>query len=350
MAFVSDMVAPILENQSMILAVLLITVILSGVYWLKDAHKIFSLPEPNPLIEPFLTRNLKSVGFFCCLIVFLTSSVLFSLQLATDSEDKGLLSSFVPAAEKIQNTLFSIKKDTKKMATDLEAIKENTAKMAKLYSMEDLNRLAGLYQWKVVLEHIEDISPKNRDQEWMDLYYQASTSYMTDLYEIESDKVAKFNKFKELLLKAPFLRKSKKFMLTSSKISYEWAEDCWRRQENQCFEKLEKHLLIYKDFPVVLLRFAKLASYRVFPRYASPLFLKAFRSGLSNRHCKDERVELIIESIADISTEYEKPLYDATLKIRDKYCQEFFVNKNETTEPSRDVASDTEPTTTTTEQ
>jgi len=91
------------------------------------------------------------------------------------------------------------------------------------YTMADLLALESRESWGELIEHLEDVSPPNRDQKWEALAEKAAIQRLAGT----GDNEQTLFETEALLKRFAFLRKSKPFMKTRAEMGLKGFEACY---------------------------------------------------------------------------------------------------------------------------
>lgn len=301
-----------------IAGILLVVCLISGLITFNFFKQMDGSSTDEDLIE-VVSKSQTSTIFVASFVSFAIVLGIYSIQKLTDSQDKGVLASFIPAVEKIQGSLFSINKNTENMSHSLDAIKEHTKKMVNKYEMSELEVLVKNKQWKSLLDHINDIDPRLRGERWMSILSKAGANQLENIYVLEEDSQKALEEFKSIVRSHPILRDSEEFMKVGEKITIEWATDCYRKRQGGCPEKIKRHLRMYKEGPELFLKLGKELRFFVYPHYTVRYLVNAFRRGLSLKSCFDPYVlEASKNAFVNLSAGHID--HDSALEIKNNFC------------------------------
>lgn len=190
-----------------------------------------------------------------------------------------------------------------------------------LYSMEDLNKLAESKSWAELTEHLTDITPSKRDQNWSELVNTALTSRFRELDTLGNTKLI-IEFLEKTFPRYPAVRNNEVFMKLRGEFGIRYYESCFSYNDNACHKELLGFVKTDPN-PLYALKVAKLVRLRMSNIKAIEYFGLALSQKLSTpTTCDDEDLRLSLEDA--LQTDPDSDYAKAAKMVAFGQCFEFF--------------------------
>jgi hypothetical protein len=160
--------------------------------------------------------------------------------------------------------------------------------------MDDLQALAKSKSWLELTQHITDILPSKRDQEWDKLANLAFESRFKELHASDDTKnILKF--LSESFPKYPKLKNNKAFMKLRADFGIRYYESCFSYNDEACHKELLGFVELDPN-PSYALQVAKLVRKRMSNNKAIEYFAIALSKKPEQSICNDTDLKISLES------------------------------------------------------
>ncbi|NQY99803.1 MAG: hypothetical protein HRT45_03935 [Bdellovibrionales bacterium] len=322
---VSDVASPVVEFSNklpfkglvdVLTALLAVASVSLAFYWFMVVKKRLKENEDSMIPEILTT----------CLIATLVFSFFSFGQIITGSKKKGVVAAVVPGVESLQKSLFKIEANQKEMKTKLTNIEEQIEKIEKIYTIEDLEKLADQEYWDEVIAHLDDVKALERDERWQTVLESSVTGWMESLVNKEDTEKAYldssdvYNRFKTL-------KKSNEAMKLKETIGMNYIKTCLQAKPLKNCVPVSTEFINYdkKRKADLAIKVGNLTSYWRNIRFASTYYVMALDvPDSTEKLCGDDRLPAVVQNgvYAYYPEEKEraKKLYDACPEQVTKYA------------------------------
>ncbi|MEO0336654.1 MAG: hypothetical protein AAF202_09670, partial [Pseudomonadota bacterium] len=294
---VSDVASPVVEFSNklpfkglvdVITAILAFATAALAVYWFMVVKKNLKENEDSMIPEILTTSIIATLVFS-----------FFSFgQVITGSKKKGLVAAVVPGVSNLQKSLFQLEANQKEMKNKLSNIEEQIEKIEKIYTIEDLERLADQEYWEEVIAHLDDVKALERDERWQAVLEASVVGWMDTLvnkedtqkaYEESSDV---FNRFKTI-------KKNDEAMMLKEKVGMRYIKTCLAAQPLKDCRPVSNEFIAYdkKRRADLAVKVGNLTSYMRNARWASQYYDLALEQNNGKEFvCQDDRLPVVVMS------------------------------------------------------
>jgi hypothetical protein len=174
----------------------------------------------------------------------------------------------------------------------------------KKYTMADLKALVAQKSYREAVQHLEDISPSERNADWQDMAGTASAGLVA---AVEHDE--KLGTMQGLEARYPILLKSSKYLAARSEAGPPAFAECFQSeyQVEECRNAALKFVDADPANAKLTLVMAKVARLGMMSYAAMPFFKRAVAANKGGAACKDE--DLSIAVIAALGLPYDNVLF-----------------------------------------
>lgn len=180
-----------------------------------------------------------------------------------------------------------------------------------IYQFKDLLVLEKTENWVGLVEHLSDILPSERGEQWKALVTKALTERLSELInQADSDKTMQF--LDDVVSRYPLIKSNKRFMESRGAIGLKYYAPCFPSNDLECHHKF---LGFVKQDPNGEYAFsvAKQVRKRMSDLRAILYFAHAFaQKGLDSKHCEDEDLKhsvvksLVVDGAREVAKEAKK--------------------------------------------
>jgi len=191
----------------------------------------------------------------------------------------------------------------------------------KSYTMEDLSALAENEGWAEILEHIEDVQPRDRKQPWKDLLEKAAIGYL-DTLASQKKKYEGLGSAESIITRFPVLKKSKAYMDKRADVGILAFEECFANSwaGPQCVEQLREFVKADPSNDELAFKAGKVVTdVGKMWQAGPPFFVGAVSDPKAKKdRCKDEDVSYSTLASFGVPPDYDTA--KAAAKIAFEYC------------------------------
>jgi hypothetical protein len=178
----------------------------------------------------------------------------------------------------------------------------------KQYSLADLKALVGQKSFKEAVEHLQDVSPSERNADWLAVAGDAAAGYIAGLNN--DDLVKKILEIERLDGEIPAILKSPKYSKARADIGLKGFDACfgYSYAYKECFDHAIKFVEADAANADLALKMAKLVRRNSSPHAsATGFFKRAINAAGKNGAaiCKDEDLKMAVVSSFNLPDHYE---------------------------------------------
>jgi hypothetical protein len=196
------------------------------------------------------------------------------------------------------------------------------------YTMEDLSALAENEGWAEILEHIEDVKPRDRKQPWKELLEKAAIGYL-DTLAAQKKKYEGLGSAEQIITRFPSLKKSKAFMDKRADVGILAFEECFSNQwaGPQCVEQLREFVKADPSNDELAFKAGKVVTdVGKMWQAGPPFFVGAVSDPKAKKErCKDE--DLAYSTLASFGVPPDYDNAKAAAKIAFEHCYDALQSK-----------------------
>jgi hypothetical protein len=197
----------------------------------------------------------------------------------------------------------------------------STALGGEVYTMEDLTALADNESWSEILEHVEDIKPRERKQQWRELLEKAAIGHL-DALAGQKKKYEGLGSAEQILTRFPILKKSKPYMDKRADVGLLAFEECFSNRWSgpQCVEQLREFVKADPGNDELAFKAGKVVTDVGKMWQAGPVF---FVDAVADSKARGERCKDGDLSYSTLASFGAPPDYDSTkaaMKIAFEHC------------------------------
>lgn len=165
------------------------------------------------------------------------------------------------------------------------------------YTMEDLKVLDKEGKHIQVLEHMNDIRPSQRNEEWQVIVQRAVMNYLEKLATSEDSYMA-FNFAEQMLDTQPTLKNDDAFINLRRKAVIRSIKDCYQNSYNgsECTDLLSTAIKKTPSDQELAFQSAKLVRLNTNSANAVPFFVQAMKDNPDLKKCTDEDLIIAVQS------------------------------------------------------
>ena len=173
------------------------------------------------------------------------------------------------------------------------------------YTIEDLKVLDKESKYAEIIDHLNDVRPSQRNDEWKAIQHRAAIKTLEKQLASEDPYLAL--DFADQMLDA--MRDSKEFMKLRSQAVIGGIQACYRDSyySSECTDKLTAQVKQTPDDRELAFQAGKMVRLKANSAAAVPFFLMALKGGENKVGCADEDVLLAVTSGLGLPDERAKP-------------------------------------------
>ena len=191
------------------------------------------------------------------------------------------------------------------IAGSLAAVAATAQADEKKYTMADLKSLVAAKSFKEAVQHLGDISPSERNADWLDVAATAGAGYIGGLSN--DDLVVKVIAIEKLDGDFPQIIKSPKYTKVRGEIGLKAYEACF--QNSYWIDECLQHALKFIDADTgnydLALKMSKLVRRNANAYGAIPFFKKALGGKNDAAVCKDDDMKLAVVAALGLPPDYD---------------------------------------------
>jgi hypothetical protein len=175
----------------------------------------------------------------------------------------------------------------------------------KSYTIADLKSLVGSKSYQEAVEHLGDISPSERNADWLAVAADAASGYIAGLSN--DDLVKKVLSIEDIDAKYPQVLKSPKYTKARAEIGLKGYEACFKvdYEMNECVQHAMKFIDGDPGNADLALKMSKLVRLNGNAYGALPFFKKALAGKATAAVCKDEDLKLAVVAGVGLPPDYD---------------------------------------------
>lgn len=183
------------------------------------------------------------------------------------------------------------------------------------YTMADLKSLANDGSWQELIQHLEDIKPSSRNEEWSGLVNRAGVAFLTSLSSTASVEEVVLVGLR-LSLQYPVLKENDDFSTLYLSKAEELYSACFRYGSAECSSEYAQTLELFHAPAGVTFAKGKLAFRQISKTSAVPFFALAVKDSPS--YCSEPELgESVLDSLSRPKSRY----YQMALDVATKGCK-----------------------------
>ncbi len=169
------------------------------------------------------------------------------------------------------------------------------------YDMQDLNKLAKSESWLELTEHLTDIAPSKRNEDWESLANIALHSRFHELI-LAGNSIDSLKFLDDAFSKYPGLKENKDFMQLRAEFGLDYYESCFSFNDKACHRILLGFVKLDPN-PMFALKVAKEVRRRMSENKAIEYFEVALSRQGEQSMCEDEDLKIALASALQATSE-----------------------------------------------